>query len=420
INLLNEETRKHEDTVKMIDAKLSEITPKIREADLELNEFRQKKAELEMSFINELTEVQKHSERFLSLDREIEQFNQGKVKERLGECNDQIERLDQQITAKTIASENFAKQLQNMDKQASEAREIQRSIDENLKYRKLKNEKESLDNQIDELNLLKQRQGSSNYKVRLDELQKIQETVLADSARYTGELKQLEEAVRRGQNELNTEYKDINDRYTDQFIIVKTSELGIKDLETYGKALDNAIMRFHSMNMEKINKIIAELWVNTYVGDDIDRIEIRSEQETTRANRSYNYRVVMIKKGRPIDMRGRCSAGQKMLASIIIRLALAETFCISCGVFVLDEPTTNLDEGNIINLAAGLKGILESRRGQKNFQLIIITHDVNFSRMIGEAQFSDKYIKVSKKHGYSIVKEKDWQAPDSDVEDDDD
>ncbi|CAG8762513.1 5513_t:CDS:2, partial [Racocetra fulgida] len=341
INLLNEETRKHEDTVKMIDAELSEITPKIREADLELNEFRQKKAELEMSIINELTEVQKHSERFLSLDREIEKFNQGKGKERLAECNDQIEKLDQQITAKTITSENFAKKLQNMDKQASEAREIQRSIDENLKYRKLQSEKVSLDNQIDELNLVKQRQGSSNYKVRLDELQKIQETVLADSARYTGELKQLEEAVRRGQNELNTEYKDINDRYTDQFIIVKTSELGIKDLETYGKALDNAIMRYHSMNMEKINKIIAELWVNTYV------------------------------------------------ASIIIRLALAETFCISCGVFVLDEPTTNLDEGNIINLAAGLKGILESRRGQKNFQLIVITHDVNFSRMIGEAQFSD-------------------------------
>ncbi|CAG8451576.1 13964_t:CDS:2 [Cetraspora pellucida] len=420
INLLNEETRKHEDAVKMLDANISELTPKAREAELALNEFRQKKAESEMYMINELTEIQKYSERFFSLDQEIGKFTQGKGKERLVECNDQIEKLDQQITTKTITSENLAKQLQNMDKQASEAREIQRSIDENLKYRRLQREKESLDNQIGELNLLKQSQGSSNYKVRLDELQKIQETVLADSARYTGELKQLEEAIRRGQNELNTEYKDINDRYTDQFIIVKTSELGIKDLEIYGKALDNAIMRYHSVNMEKINKIIAELWVNTYVGDDIDRIEIRSEQETTRANRSYNYRVVMIKNGRPIDMRGRCSAGQKMLASIIIRLALAETFCINCGVFVLDEPTTNLDEGNIINLAAGLKGILDSRRGQTNFQLIIITHDVEFSRMIGEAQYSDKYIKVSKKHGYSTVKEKDWQMPDSDAENDDD
>ena len=50
-------------------------------------------------------------------------------------------------------------------------------------------------------------------------------------------------------------------------------------------------------------------------------------------------------------MRGRCSAGQKVLASLIIRLALAETFCLSCGILALDEPTTNLDEENIESLA---------------------------------------------------------------------
>ena len=52
-----------------------------------------------------------------------------------------------------------------------------------------------------------------------------------------------------------------------------------------------------------------------------------------------------------LDMRGRCSAGQKVLASIIIRLALAETFCINCGLLALDEPTTNLDKDNIEGLA---------------------------------------------------------------------
>ena len=47
---------------------------------------------------------------------------------------------------------------------------------------------------------------------------------------------------------------------------------------------------------------------------------------------------------RSIDMKGRCSAGQRVLASIVIRLALAQTFCIKCGILALDEPTTNLDE----------------------------------------------------------------------------
>ena len=69
-----------------------------------------------------------------------------------------------------------------------------------------------------------------------------------------------------------------------------------------------------------------------------------------------------------LDMRGRCSAGQKVrvnfavsfltlsqvLASLIIRLALAETFCVNCGVLALDEPTTNLDSDNIESLAQSL------------------------------------------------------------------
>lgn len=87
--------------------------------------------------------------------------------------------------------------------------------------------------------------------------------------------------------------------------------------------------------------------------------------------RTYNYRVrapsaiharrshetsqvVMIKDKTEMDMRGRCSAGQKVLACIIIRLALAESFGVNCGILALDEPTTNLDKENIEALAASL------------------------------------------------------------------
>ena len=130
--------------------------------------------------------------------------------------------------------------------------------------------------------------------------------------------------------------------------------MALSDLEKYGKALDNAIMKYHSMKMEEINKIIREIWTKTYRGSDIDTIEIRSETEGVRGNMKYNYRVVMIKGDADIDMRGRCSAGQKVLTSIIVRLALAETFGLNCGILALDEPTTNLDQANIESLADSL------------------------------------------------------------------
>lgn len=140
----------------------------------------------------------------------------------------------------------------------------------------------------------------------------------------------------------------------------------------------SAIMKYHSMKMQEINKIICELWTSTYQGlgsfildplwrdSDIDTIEIRSDAENTKGNRSFNYRVVMVKGDVEIDMRGRCSAGQKVrhipwatkqpqvLTALIIRLALAESFCLHCGILALDEPTTNLDQDNIISLAESL------------------------------------------------------------------
>ena len=54
--------------------------------------------------------------------------------------------------------------------------------------------------------------------------------------------------------------------------------------------------------------------------------------------------------GATLTMRGRASAGQKVLASLIIRLALAQCFC-DCGILALDEPTTNLDKRNIEKFA---------------------------------------------------------------------
>lgn len=67
-----------------------------------------------------------------------------------------------------------------------------------------------------------------------------------------------------------------------------------------------------------------------------------------------------------------------MLSSIIVRLSLAETFCQNCGILALDEPTTNLDAENIEGLAHALVEIIETRRKQNGFQLIVITHDEQF------------------------------------------
>jgi DNA repair protein RAD50 len=205
-------------------------------------------------------------------------------------------------------------------------------------------------------------------------------------------------------------YQNIEKRYRSTFLKVQTTEISIQDIEKYYSALEKAVQSYHQEKIAQINQIIAELWRQTYRGSDIDTVEIRSETEsttTTAARRSYSYRVVMKRGNNEMDMRGRCSAGQKVLASIIIRMALSEAFCCDCGILALDEPTTNLDDDNARSLADALRTLIQARRAVKHFQLIVITHDEQFVRALG-GQSLDKffYIHKDREGAFSVIEER--------------
>ena len=89
-------------------------------------------------------------------------------------------------------------------------------------------------------------------------------------------------------------------------------------------ALEESLMRYHHEKMKEINSTLADFWRLTYKGNDIETIEIRSDVEKSQINariKSYNYRIILkTHDDAELDMKGRCSAGQKVLASFIIRL----------------------------------------------------------------------------------------------------
>uniref|UniRef100_A0A3B3VRW0 RAD50 double strand break repair protein n=1 Tax=Poecilia latipinna TaxID=48699 RepID=A0A3B3VRW0_9TELE len=260
-------------------------------------------------------------------------------------------------------------------------------------------------------------QDNLTLRKRVEELKEVvakRETLMKDMEHFTilinlkknrsialGRQKGFEEEILHYRKELREDqYDKAEERYKNKMITMRTTELVIKDLDLYYKALDQTIMRFHSMKMDEINKIIRDLWRSTYRGQDIEYVEIRSDVDENSSagvkRRVYNYRVVMVKGDTALDMRGRCSAGQKVLASLIIRLALAETFCLNCGILALDEPTTNLDRENIESLAHALVEIIKSRSRQRNFQLLIITHDEDFVELLGRSSYIENFYRIRK------------------------
>uniref|UniRef100_A0A0N4ZRY0 AAA_23 domain-containing protein n=1 Tax=Parastrongyloides trichosuri TaxID=131310 RepID=A0A0N4ZRY0_PARTI len=205
----------------------------------------------------------------------------------------------------------------------------------------------------------------------------------------------------------NEKYSLANKKIKEKIIRKVVLKKAVSDLQKYKLLLDKSIITFHSSKMAEINNVLEELWRRVYKGNDIETIKITSKmKDDTDKRKSYDYSVSMVVDGVDLDMRDRCSSGQKALACILIRVALSDVFCFNFPVLALDEPTTNLDNDKVENIAEMLtelsnyqyRGLpivpkddccieenirmencfeeyAQNNRPKRNFQLIVITHD---------------------------------------------
>ncbi|KKA28826.1 hypothetical protein TD95_000300 [Thielaviopsis punctulata] len=313
----------------------------------------------------------------------------GLIGKAISGLEEQISSIDTQIGELTVRGNGLKRELDNGDRQ-------RKNISDNLNYRRNQRLLDTLRAEIAEL---EGRDASEDHRQLDDEanaLESHNSRLLAERGSVMGMMKSRDDQLRKLLEVWDLEYKDAAHKFREAHIKVQTTKAAIEDLGRYGDALDKAIMQYHAMKMRQVNETAVDLWKSTYKGDDIDYIMIRSDAESATGRRNYNYRVVMSKQGTEMDMRGRCSAGQKVLASIIIRLALAESFGVNCGIIALDEPTTNLDTDNIKALAHSLHDLIQQRQAQANFQLIIITHDEEFLRNMRCGDFCDVFYRVKR------------------------
>lgn len=365
---------------------------------VKLNREYEEQAEQKINFQQEI-------ETLLKIASKIKEYYDLRKDERLKELQEKKSQSESEVKSCKIRGNEILVELDRFKDIVRNQDQIRRNIEDNLNYRETKAKVDKFASEIESLEerILKIG-GVSTFETELGKHLQERESLLSEVNRCKGTMSVYQSNISRNKIDLKqAQYKDIDKRHFDQLIQLKTTEMANKDLDRYYNALDKALMRFHTMKMEEINKIIRELWQQTYRGQDIDYIRIHSDSEGA-GTRSYSYKVLMQTGDAELEMRGRCSAGQKVLASLIIRLALAETFCLNCGILALDEPTTNLDGPNAESLAAALHRIMEDRKGQENFQLIVITHDERFAQLIGQRQHAEKYYRVAKDdHQHSII-----------------
>lgn len=408
IRQFKEEQGQLRETVQEADRALEIFEPEIASARAALDEVRQQGRAKEQRVTDERDKIATTASELRMINSEINEYLERGGPSNLASNQRAISSLESNIANLEAEMKDLTVQINKLNKAVDNSDAKKRNIADNLTYRKNKRERDALMQEIEDL---ESRNAQEDYDRLVREAQIFESNKAMQSAKreqLMGTIATKDEQLGRLVEEYEQELKGAKAKFKESHIKVETTKAAIEDLGRGTSALDHAIMQFHSMKMEEINRTIGELWQSTYQGTDIDTIQIRSDPETgatngTRSKRNYNYRVTMYKGDREMDMRGRCSAGQKVLASIIIRLALAESFGVNCGVIALDEPTTNLDMDNIRSLAESLHNIIKARQSQGNLQLIVITHDEEFLKAMNCSDFCDTFYKVSRDERQNTV-----------------
>ncbi|KAF4550770.1 DNA repair protein RAD50-like protein [Elsinoe fawcettii] len=381
---------------KSADEQLKSLAPELGQAQAAYDEVARQGSEKDSQLRETIASLDSSLNRLAVSEQEINAYVDRDGPAQLHRAQYSIDSMKNELQSFDQKVNQITREVKNIENQLRNNEDTKRSIGDNLDYRRDRRDIEAVSAEIQEL----ERHNVEAQKDRWERESKYYENErLKNSAemnKLVGQLQEKDDRLKKYIEDWETDYKDAAYKYKEAHIRVETTKAAVEDLGRYGGALENAVMKYHTLKMEEVNRIIDELWRRTYQGTDVDTVVIKSENESNKGGKSYKYRVCMVKQDAEMDMRGRCSAGQKVLASIIIRLALAECFGVNCGLIALDEPTTNLDRDNIQALARALSEIIRVRRQQSNFQLIVITHDEEFLRYMQCSDYADEYYRVSR------------------------
>jgi len=145
----------------------------------------------------------------------------------------------------------------------------------------------------------------------------------------------------------------------------------IRDLKIFEKALQQTQVELRTEFIEAVNYTMNKLWNTLYPYQDFSGIRLSTEEG--------DY-VLQLKErsGLWVNVEGVASGGERSIACLALRIALALVLAPNLQMLVLDEPTANLDGNAIKELAATLRGRINEFIGQT----FLITHQAELENAV--------------------------------------
>ncbi|KAF7639526.1 AAA_23 domain-containing protein [Meloidogyne graminicola] len=392
--------------LKEVEESIASASQQLPAVEKEILRFETEKGKILQDISIKQRDAQMHVD---SINYAITKINELKASnERDREENDSTEDFREKMEEKRREIEGLLEQRRKLETQLSgvENRKFElKLLQEQLSRMDIQKEVDTLQRELREAKEAAMMEGVESLVESRTKEQRLSQRAVEVNNRIhekNGEQLQLRKKIEELKTQLaESRYVDAKKNYLDKMVERLVTTNAIEDLDRYYKIVDDSIINFHQQKMEQINQILSELWSRVYQGNDIETIKIKSQTVgSAEKKKSYDYSVVMTVDQTDIDMRDRCSAGQKVLASILIRIALADVFAGNCRILALDEPTTNLDTDKVENVGTMLKNLIEVRNPPNagsaiGIQGIYASDDADFENMSVRGHDDDDNITIS-------------------------
>lgn len=257
-----------------------------------------------------------------------------------------LEKIQDEIASDKLAEQKLQTLLERItdfEKQNSRMKEIEMEISE-LKQK---------------LSLIKERVEGKN----LEEFEKELRNLISREKGTEAEINGVERVSKEKLLRLNELENKLTEIRIYQKEIEKIQKL-IKNMKIFEKSLEQTQIELRKEFVQAVNYTMTNLWETLYPYQDFVGIRLNVEEG------DYILQL-MERTGKWINVEGIVSGGERSIASLALRIAFSLVLAPQLRWLILDEPTHNLDQNAVEDLAETLR----ERIGEFVDQVFLITHD---------------------------------------------
>ena len=300
---MEEKKQKIEDEIIEDEKAIAETNKSLRPIEEKVQSARKsrdaiiRKKDEEISLLDKKAKrIREYQINFEKTYKDIKDYEVSRNEDKLLKYQDEASEVKEAVeTAKENENESN-QEIQKIEKLMITRESRKRELDDNLKLKKYLEESDENQKEIDRLKEKLKRWNYEEFEREKDKLARKITSLNKNLNENTGHLQGIKNHIGSLQNELDDDrLKLACQRYREKLVERQCRKTVVRDLDVLYKVLDRSVMDFHKDRMKAINKIIKELWRATYKGNDIDHIEIKTDDDTNVVygadkRRNYNYR----------------------------------------------------------------------------------------------------------------------------------